>query len=248
MHPAFRERPDVSQLRAIRHLEELMLERCEALDAGRVFDLGCGFASSMLYAANIRPQTVFSGICASDTEQETARVRIREAGRNQTVMAFRGDYEESRNYRVFPIQDIVYAFDSYRHVRDPAVLLGLLFQLVRPSGRLILADLFLAAPEVPVSAKPLLEAWRMAAGISSVHSVAATSRLAEQSGFISVGDAAIHCSQATSLQDRLKLLLTMPHDLVRNTAAGRVRQTRRLAAAAVKAGLLEYRVLEFIRN
>jgi SAM-dependent methyltransferase len=247
MHPAFRDRPGISHLRSVRHLEELVLERCDELGASRVFDLGCGFASSMLYAANIRPGTIFSGICSSDTEQETARACIREAGKNQTVMAFRGDFEEASNYRVFPVQDIVYAFDSYRHVRDPAVLLGLLHRLVRPAGRLILADWFRTSQASPATA-PHLEAWRSAAGISAVHSSEATVKLAVQSGFSLACDTAVHRSIVISPAARMGLLLSIPHDLVRKTAAGRVRQARRLANAAVRAGLLEYRVIELMRN
>ena len=69
MHPLVRSKNlGLSRMRQLRYLEELVISRIDSLEAHRIFDLGCGFGSSMLYMSNIYPELRYSGIGASSTE------------------------------------------------------------------------------------------------------------------------------------------------------------------------------------
>ena len=250
MHSPVRDRTKtVSGLRTLRASEEMVLEIAAALDAHRIFDLGCGFASSLLYMANIKPEIIYSGICASDTEMELARERIRDAGRVQTVSVFRGDFEDGRNYRVFPAQDIVFALDSWHHARQPQKTLNLLASLVRPGGRLVVVDWFRVSDGDDLRPGELacLDQWQDAAGLPAIQDLSAFHAASDEAGFARVSDRPLGEDVALSGIAAMAMKLASPLVGGLDKATRQVWQARLAAEQARRKGLLDYRAIELIR-
>lgn len=135
----------LSKIRAARYSEDYILgllqnEESDEVLVGRVFELGSGFGSSMLYMANIEPQLSFAGICASDTELEAARALLREDGKVQRVSAFKGDYEDAANFRVFGQQDLVFGIEGLGELRDYGAFVNNMFKLLKPGAHLVIID------------------------------------------------------------------------------------------------------------
>ena len=143
MHPSVDLPNSIRSTQRSRYVpEEFICKNLQDAPGQRVLDLGSGFSASMLYLSNIYGDTIFSGICASESEIEQSRIIIREAGKVKTILVFKGDFEDTRNFRVFPIQNLVYSIDSFRHVRQPTLLLSNVAALLSPGSSFFIVDCF----------------------------------------------------------------------------------------------------------
>lgn len=183
MHPALRLEAFAASPRRQRFgAEELAAAEIERLGAGRVLELGCGFAAGLLYLSNIFPDVVFSGMCASETEIEFNRSLIRENDKIKSVLAFKGDYEDPKNYRVFPAVDLAFAVDALRHVRSLPALFANLAAVTKPGGAVLVIDAF-AGP----AAGKRLAAFAKATRVGALPTVQELAAAAAAAGF-SLGD------------------------------------------------------------
>lgn len=139
---------------AFHFVHELILLELETLGSSRprILDLGCGVGASLLYLLERVPGEGF-GITVSSTQYESARRR----GKAQWLKGdFCGDPLPSD-------MDLAYAIESFLHARDARYFFRNVGRALRPGGRLVLVDDFLAAgtPDEP----PLRDfAWGWHAG------------------------------------------------------------------------------------
>lgn len=109
----------------------------------QLLDLGCGLGATLRSIARRRPDAKLSGITRVPWQVEQARA-LNEAADCKGICIREGDYEDSV-LRASSF-DGVYALESscHAHGADKAVLLEQAHRLLRPGGRLVVADGFLA--------------------------------------------------------------------------------------------------------
>lgn len=118
--------------------------KLEGVAEPRLLDLGCGLGATLRSFARRLPQAWLLGITRVPWQVENARALSHAAGCGERVRVIEGDYEEtalpSASY------DGVYAIESscHAHGADKGALLAEAHRLLRPGGRFVVSDGFLA--------------------------------------------------------------------------------------------------------
>jgi SAM-dependent methyltransferase len=116
----------------------------EGIAEPRLLDLGCGLGATLRSFARRLPRAWLLGITRVPWQVENACALNHVAGCGERVRVVEGDYEET----VLPSAsyDGVYALESscHAHGADKGVLLAEAHRLLRPGGRLVVSDGFLA--------------------------------------------------------------------------------------------------------
>lgn len=111
----------------------------------RLLDLGCGLGATLRSFARRVPHASLLGLTKVPWQVEQARALKEAAGCGERVRVIQGDYEDT----ILPRSsfDGVYALESSCHARggDKGALLAEAYRLLRPGGRLVVADGFLAS-------------------------------------------------------------------------------------------------------
>ncbi len=124
--------------------EVLARLRVDRLAKPRLLDLGCGLGATLRSLARRLPRAKLTGVTRVPWQVEHARALNEAAGCHEHVSVIEGDYEctdlPSCGY------DGVYALESscHAHGTDKRLLLKEAHRLLRPGGRLVVADGFLA--------------------------------------------------------------------------------------------------------
>src|SRR3984893_11685332 len=143
-------RAGANPLRRETMLEQMNAEvlarlKLEGIAEPQLLDLGCGLGATLRSFARRLPQAVLLGITRVPWQVENARALNRAAGCGERVRVVEGDYEET----ILPSAsfDGVYALESscHAHGADKGALLAEAHRLLRPRGRFVVADGFLAS-------------------------------------------------------------------------------------------------------
>lgn len=109
----------------------------------RMLDLGCGLGATLRSFARRLPQARLEGVTRVPWQVEEARKLNAAAGLGEYIQVVQGDYEgcelPDESY------DAVYALESSCHATaaDKHLLLAEIYRLLRPGGRMVIADGFL---------------------------------------------------------------------------------------------------------
>ena len=135
-------------------LEQMNREVLSALHvdhiaAPRILDLGCGLGATLRSFARQLPRARLLGITRVPWQVEQANLRNTNLGLGDRVSVIQGDYQDT----ILPrgSYDAVYALESSCHARgnDKHALLAEAYRLLRPGGRLVVADGFLMRTPAP---------------------------------------------------------------------------------------------------
>jgi len=112
----------------------------------QLLDLGCGLGATLRSFARRLPNAKLSGITRVPWQVERARALNDHAGRGERILIAEGDYQDT--HLPDSSYDGVYALESSCHARgaDKGALLIEAHRLLRPGGRLVVSDGFLANP------------------------------------------------------------------------------------------------------
>ena len=128
------------------NVEVLARLQVDGIAEPQLLDLGCGLAATLRSFARRLPSAKLSGVTRVPWQVQHARALNEAAGCGERVRIIEGDYEDSE---LLPgsSYDGVYALESscHAHGADKRVLLGEAYRLLRPGGRLVVADGFLAS-------------------------------------------------------------------------------------------------------
>ncbi len=126
--------------------EVLARLRLDDIDDPQLLDLGCGLGATLRNLARHLPHAKLCGVTRVPWQVERARTLNDAGGCTDRVSVIDGDYEN--NPLPESTFDGVYALESSCHARgaDKAALLCEAHRLLRPGGRLVVADGFLARP------------------------------------------------------------------------------------------------------
>jgi len=135
---------------------EAMLEQMNAEVLGRLkldgvtradlLDLGCGLGATLRSFARRLPNAKLTGVTRVPWQVEQARALNEDAGCSERVRVIEGDYEDGALLASSSF-DGVYALESscHAHGADKGALLEQAHRLLRPGGRLVVSDGFLAS-------------------------------------------------------------------------------------------------------
>src|SRR5579863_1386327 len=125
--------------------EVLTRLQLEGIAQPQLLDLGCGLGATLRSLARRLPNAKLFGVTLVPWQVEQARARNKAAGYRQRICLIEGDYEDTS---LLPQSsyDGVYALESscHAHGADKGALLRQAYGLLRPGGRLVVADGFLA--------------------------------------------------------------------------------------------------------
>jgi MPBQ/MSBQ methyltransferase len=125
--------------------EVLARLRLDGIADPKLLDLGCGLGATLRSFARRLPSAKLSGVTRVPWQVTHARALNQAAGCGESVCVIQGDYEDillpSSSY------EGVYALESscHAHGADKGALLEEAHRLLRPGGRLVVADGFLAS-------------------------------------------------------------------------------------------------------
>lgn len=182
--------PGVStRVAAFHYVDELIL-RALPPDVARpaVVDLGCGLGSSLLYLAG-RTDLTGEGITISPLQAAGATRRIAEAGLADRVRCREGDFL-SVPADLAGTADLAFSIEAFVHGPDAGGYFREAARTLRPGGRLVVCDDFLAGSATsaaPRAARRLAEfrtGWR----VGSLLAVEQVRALAAAHGLTLVGD------------------------------------------------------------
>jgi len=116
----------------------------DGISEARLLDLGCGLGATLRSFARRLPNGKLLGVTRVPWQVQQARTLNEAAGCAERIRIIEGDYQ----HIVLPDSsyDGVYALESSCHARgaDKGALLGEAHRLLRPGGRIVVADGFLA--------------------------------------------------------------------------------------------------------
>ncbi len=161
--------PGANPFRREAMLEQMNVEvlarlQVSHLERPKLIDLGCGLGATLRSFARRMPQARLFGLTRVPWQVEQATVLNQAAGCSEQVHILEGTYEDTilprGNY------DGAYAVESSCHAAgdDKAALLTEMHRLLRPGGRLVVADGFLANGRFPTALQErlyrrLCECW-----------------------------------------------------------------------------------------
>lgn len=125
--------------------EVLRRLRVEGVEEPMLLDLGCGLGATLRSFARRLPRARLCGITRVPWQVERAGALNEAAGCGERVRVIEGDYEHTNLPR--GSYDGVYALESGCHAQggDKGALLAEAWRLLRPGGRLVMADGFLGS-------------------------------------------------------------------------------------------------------
>jgi cyclopropane fatty-acyl-phospholipid synthase-like methyltransferase len=144
-------RAGMNPLRREAMLEQMNAEvlkrlKLEGIAEPQLLDLGCGLGATLRSFTRRLPQAWLLGITRVPWQVENARALNHAAGcgERDRVRVIQGDYEETALPST--AYDGVYALESscHAHGADKGALLAEAYRLLRPGGRLVVSDGFLA--------------------------------------------------------------------------------------------------------
>lgn len=118
----------------------------DGIAAPQLLDLGCGLGATLRSFARRLPNARLLGITKVPWQVEHARALNKAAASGERVCVVEGDYEDTSSLPR-SAYDGVYALESscHAHGADKAVLLEQAHRLLKPGGRLVVSDGFLAS-------------------------------------------------------------------------------------------------------
>jgi MPBQ/MSBQ methyltransferase len=125
------------------NLEVLSRLHLDGIQQPRLLDLGCGLGATLRSFARHLPNARLVGLTRVPWQVEHAQALNHAAGFGERVRILEGDYEDTILPRL--TYDGVYALESscHGHSADRAAFLAEVHRLLRPGGRLVVADGFL---------------------------------------------------------------------------------------------------------
>jgi cyclopropane fatty-acyl-phospholipid synthase-like methyltransferase len=124
--------------------EVLARLQLDGIQEPRLLDLGCGLGATLRSLACRLPKASLCGVTRVPWQVEHARSLNEAAGYSERIRVMEGDYQGTALPRAS--YDGVYALESscHAHGSDKGLLLEEMHSLLRPGGRLVVADGFLA--------------------------------------------------------------------------------------------------------
>lgn len=124
---------------ALSNINEVLAKKAGIAAGSKVLDAGCGVGGSTRWLAQNKQAHVV-GITLSDKQADRANKMLQELGIEKQAHIEVQDYTQTS----FPSEsfDVVWAIESVCHAKDKNSFIREAYRLLKPGGRIILADFF----------------------------------------------------------------------------------------------------------
>jgi len=232
---------------AFHYVDRVLLREIErlaerALEPMQVLDLGCGVGSSLFYLAS---QAAFqgTGVTLSGVQARWAQAASEQSGLAERLKFIQGNFLELPS--TSPRAHLAFSIEAFVHAESAGAFLAQVSRILRPGGRLVIVDDFLADTARPDT--PPLEDFRNGWQAHSLLRVPDLAALASSYGLTLAGSVDLSSFQRLGRpRDRLihalrpALRLVRPHSLwAESLVGGDALQT------SYRLGLLNYRLVRF---
>jgi len=125
---------------ALENINKILSEKAQIEKSTAVLDAGCGVGGSSIWLAKNK-EAIVTGITLSDKQAARANQYAKEVGLNEKASFQVQDFTKT----TFSDEsfDVVWAIESVCHARDKKTFVEEAFRLLKPGGRLIMADFFI---------------------------------------------------------------------------------------------------------
>lgn len=223
---------------ALLNMNRVLAERAGIVPGQRVLDAGCGVGGSSLWLAEQRGAQV-TGI--TPVASQVARAR---QFADQRGLAAQARFEQA-DYTATPFEagsfDVVWALESLCHAPVKAAFYHEVARLLRPGGRLVVAEYMRAARPLGAPGERLLHAWLSGWAIGDIDTRAEHAAHAAAAGLAQVQIDDITRHTRPSLR-RLYRLTALAYPLALLGRAARLRS--RVQHGNVVGALRQYQALE----
>ncbi|MFZ1812563.1 MAG: methyltransferase domain-containing protein [Candidatus Saccharimonadales bacterium] len=147
----------ITRLRdALGRENEVLAAMAQVKSGTTVLDAGCGVGGSAIYLAAQHGAAV-EGITLSQKQVDEAVLNARRCGVEKSTMFSRQDFTKTNfDSETF---DVVWAIESVCHAENKADFIQEAFRVLKPSGRLIIADYFLTRDDRSPEENEILRRW-----------------------------------------------------------------------------------------
>lgn len=122
----------------------------------KVLDMGCGVGGGAIFLAK-ECQAEVIGVNISSTQLQEAKRNVVKVGLENQISFIQADYLNTE----LPTNsfDVIWAVESFFHCEDKEAFLKEAFRLLKPNGKLVLADYFLSKLPKTSKHQKLLSTW-----------------------------------------------------------------------------------------
>jgi cyclopropane fatty-acyl-phospholipid synthase-like methyltransferase len=175
---------------ALKRENEILAEKAYIKATDCVLDAGCGVGGSAFFLAQTIGCKVI-GISLSQKQIDRARQTAQEGNMSPAPVFEVMDYTRT----AFPSQsfDVVWGLESICHAENKQLFIQEAYRLLKPKGRLIIADGFIKAATPSLTDRQLMQRWLSGWGVQSLESIANFHSYLEEAGFHK-----IECEDITS--------------------------------------------------
>jgi len=159
-------------------MNEVMMEMAGIKDKDRVLDAGCGVGGSSLFMASVLGCRV-TGISLSQGQIEKARQYAEKRKQQGLVDFLVMDYCNT----TFPNEsfDVIWGCESICYAPDKAAFINEAYRLLRPGGRLVVADGFVN--DINNNDHPVIRKWLDGWQVNYLETTAGFSKIMAATGF-----------------------------------------------------------------
>ena len=214
-----------------------------------ILDLGCGVGAPIFYLAeSMEKETKFTGISISEVQIEYARKFHEQAHAGVNCEFIEADFH---NLPDIPAQDVIYLVEAFIHSHDPDKLLHGIQKHLKPGGKLIICDDFLAENDnVSAHSQKLLNDYTQGWHVGTLWEVTKLKSNAENHGLtLSKNTDLTPYLNLWTLRDKMAHFFLYFYKLlpVKSTYWESIRGGDALQKCLMK-GLIDYRFLVFTKS
>lgn len=156
IHFGYRDHATKSHADSLINTNFILAEMARIAPGDRVLDAGCGIGGSSLWLAVQRSASVV-GITPVNSQVQRARANVQRRGVAHRVSIECADYTAT-GYAAASF-DVVWALESVCHAHDKALFYREAARLLRPGGRLVMAEYIRTGRGLPKAEETLLTEW-----------------------------------------------------------------------------------------